>query len=464
MPIGFGPRKLGVLLALLGLGLVAVAMWGLAEDVGWLAQPFYAYVWWGYILVLDGLVARRRGGSLLTTRARVMPLVVVGSVSFWFYFELLNLRFQNWYYVGVFAAPTRLDLVWIGLFGVACFATVFTGLFETYLALAALGLFRRLRWRPRRFPGWVSYAVQGLGALMVVLALGFPFHLAPLVWGSLTFLLDPWNYRRGSRSLLRDLELGDAAIVARLLAAGLACGLVWESLNYLAPQKWIYTVRGFEELKLFEMPLVGFLGFPALALDAFAAFAAASYWLHGNVTWEDPADLPPDAAPPRPRRRALFWRLLPLHVALWASVVVFGQYRSVGSIELELTHLETLPLGAERKLAAHGAYRPRQLLSLLERPGEAERVRAELELEDDAFRALVDETRLLTHKGIGAHHGRLLRRLGITTLEQLAATDPQALYRPLARLRGERSFPALRPEMVRVWVLSARRKVDRNKP
>src|SRR6185295_7005280 len=59
----------------------------------------------------------------------------------------------------------------------------------------------------------------------------------------------------------------------RLLFGGLWAGAVWETLNYWARTKWIYTVPGFEDWKVFEMPLAGFGGFPPLALSAFAFFA-----------------------------------------------------------------------------------------------------------------------------------------------------------------------------------------------
>jgi hypothetical protein len=285
---------------LLGLG---VAFWGLFHDIGFIAQPFYACAWWSTILALDGLTALRRKSSILTSRRELLFPLLVWSVTFWFLFELLNLRFQNWYYVGVFARGRDVDLVKSSIFGIVSFATVFLGIFETFDALGG----RPVAPRPRRLPRWLPYSIQAVGALMVGLAILFPRYLAPLVWGSVTYLLDPVNYRRGARSLLADLEAGSVRTLARLLLAGLFCGLLWESFNFFSPQKWIYTVRGLDELKLFEMPLLGFLGFPALALDAFSFFAFVSYWFHGNRTWENPEDfqkLTPEVSSARLRRDA----------------------------------------------------------------------------------------------------------------------------------------------------------------
>ena len=107
--------------------------------------------------------------------------------------------------------------------------------------------------------------------------------------------------------MLRDIEQGRYATFLRLFAAGLACGLVWETFNYFAPQKWIYTVRGLDEVKLFEMPLLGFLGFPALAFDAVAVHSLISWTFQGNAGWGHS----PTAAtrsPPAARLRPGPWR------------------------------------------------------------------------------------------------------------------------------------------------------------
>jgi hypothetical protein len=434
---------------LLGL---AVAFWGLFHDVGFIAQPFYAFAWWSTILTLDGLTAMRRKSSILTSRRELLFPLLMWSVTFWFFFELLNLRFQNWYYVGVFAAESGVDLVKGSLFGIVSFATVFLGMFETFDALGG----PRIVSGPRKLPEWLPHSIQFIGALMVALALLFPYYLAPLVWGSVTFLLDPVNYRRGARSLLADLQAGSFRTVARLLLAGLFCGLLWESFNYLAPQKWIYTVRGLEELKLFEMPLLGFLGFPALALDAFSFFAFVSHGLHGNRTWENPEDVLQKLQPRKALSVSAFTATLPLHLALWVAVSFFMQFVNVGSVELELRDLRTLSPESVPELERGGIARPLQLLRAIEDPERRERLGPPVV----DLGAIEAEIRLYTLKGIGRDHGELLRRAGIESVEELALAHPDELYRALERERGDGTFPALRREMVRVWVDAARAETE----
>ena len=89
-------------------------------------------------------------------------------------------------------------------------------------------------------------------------------------------------------------------------------------------------------------------------------------------------------------------------------------------------------------------------------------MRTGLGLTDAGLEALYHEAHLLTHKGIGYHHGQLLRRLGYRRVEDLAGADPDVLYVQLEARRQTR-FPGLRLGMVRVWVNVARDS-SRSKP
>jgi len=437
-----------------GLALLAVAFAGRALDLPLVAQSFYVWAWWGWILVLDAFCAWRRGGSLLTTRRRIALPVALSSVSFWFLFEALNLRFQNWYYVGCYALVDALAVLTCAVFVVLAFATVFVGIFETIDALGALGAWRAWRGRERRFSRRTSWVVQGVGAAMAALAVLFPMWLAPLVWGSLSLLVDPWNYRRGRRSLLRDVERGDFGRVARVLAGGLVCGVVWESLNFVSPQKWIYTVRGLEGFKVFEMPLLGFLGFPALALDSVTAFALLSGLLFGGETWEHPDDAGELTAPAADRRRG-FALSLPLQAAVWV-VIAFGVMRvNTGSVEYGIERLMTLPARSLGPLEQLGLTRPRRLLRALE--GErAAAVRAAAGLDEAAAGEVAEEIRLYEFKGIGPWYGPLLRDVGVRRVEDLGRASVEDLHRRLAARAGELGWWVPREDWVRVWVLAAR--------
>jgi len=97
--------------------------------------------------------------------------------------------------------------------------------------------------------------------------------LVPLVWVGWALLLEPLNARAGRPSWLADLARGDASRLAALLASGAVCGVLWEFWNYWALAKWRYVgVPVFPSVRLFEMPLAGYLGFPAFALEVFCMY------------------------------------------------------------------------------------------------------------------------------------------------------------------------------------------------
>ena len=431
--------------------LLTVGVWGLWRDIGWIAQPFYAFAWWGYILIVDGIVALRRGSSLLTTRRHHVLPMLMWSVTFWYFFELLNLRYQNWYYVGVYKS------VLLGfVFAVVCFATVLIGMFETYELLTSFKLFRRWKGKPGKLPVWVSYAVQCVGATMVTLSLVFSTYLAPLVWGSVSFLLDPWNYRRGARSVLKDFENRDYGLVARLLLAGFICGGYWEAMNFFAPQKWIYTVRGLENFKLFEMPLLGFLGFPALVLDGLAVYGMLSFWFLNNETWENPSDLHYQITRREGFPRSAFLWSIPVQLLFCGVVLIGVRHVNIASERLDLEDLPGLPPQALTTLQDLGIQRPIRLVRESSIPSRGEAIRTTLGMDENQFKGLLEEASLYSFKGIGAVHGWLLKQAGVGTVSDLAEQDPEILHRSIAQLADKESLRSPRLDMVRVWVLAAR--------
>jgi predicted flap endonuclease-1-like 5' DNA nuclease len=441
-------------LALGGLCLLTLGIWGLRADVVWVSQAFYAYVWWAWILLLDAFCVWRRSSSLLTTRRHLLGLLATSSVTFWIFFELLNLRFLNWYYIGTFELDGPWTFVTAGLFVGVAFSTVFIGIFEVFDALGAANVLTK-RQESKRLPGWVPGGLQLLGIVMALLAIAFPFYLAPLIWGSLTFILDPWNYERGNRSLLRDFEAGDGRAVARLFLAGLISGLVWESMNYAAPQKWIYTVRGLEDLKLFEMPLLGFLGFPALAFDAVTAFSLTSYLGCGNIGWEHPNDLAAPATPKPGVTMRRYWKTMPLQLVFWVAVTIALMPVSIGSIRLRL---ERVPSAAPHieALAVENIHWPRQLQRALNDSDRRLALQEKLNCTNKQLVAMRNELDLYLFKGIGSRHGELLQLAGISTIEDLAPWTPDGLHDELSRLAKSSGGTIPREDWVRVWVLASR--------
>ena len=54
------------------------------------------------------------------------------------------------------------------------------------------------------------------------------------------------------------------------MIAALVCGFFWEMWNYYSYPKWIYHIPGVGVLHIFEMPLLGYLGYLPFAWELYA--------------------------------------------------------------------------------------------------------------------------------------------------------------------------------------------------
>lgn len=251
-------------------------------------EPFYSWntpiAWTGYILFVDGLVWKGRGRSWLTTAPSEFVFLAALSVPLWVIFEIYNLCcLHNWHYVGL---PESLPVRYIGY--VWAFATISPALFETG---DLVGLLRRSPAdardeyppRPLGRGGWASVLA---GAAMLAIPIVHPSDwLAAPVWLGFIFLLDPINARLGAASIRNDWHAGSSARLVNLLFAGLVCGLIWEFWNYWAGTKWKYTVPVFPDVKIFEMPVAGFGGFPPFAVECFVMYVTLRWVLRRGARY-----------------------------------------------------------------------------------------------------------------------------------------------------------------------------------
>jgi hypothetical protein len=258
----------------------------IVSEAGMLAglQPFASWhtpmAWTGYILFVDGLVWRRRGHSFIRDAPAELAFIACCSVPLWGVFELYNkCCLSNWYYVGL---PDSLPLRYFGY--VWSFATIWPAIFETGELVSALRDRRALHSRADPHPahplgasGRLSVAV-GLTMLLTPIVYPSPYLAAPVFLGFF-FLLDPLNARAADESISGDWREGRRGRLLNLLAAGLICGIIWEFWNYWAATRWVYNVPILPNVRIFEMPILGYGGFPAFALECFAMYIAVRRWL-----------------------------------------------------------------------------------------------------------------------------------------------------------------------------------------
>lgn len=253
------PKHLG-----LGLTLVAVswaANWGLD---GLRTHLLFAPLWVGYALVVDGLCVLRNGSSILTRSPRLYAQLFLLSAPGWWLFEAINARLANWEYT---SRDAFTDLEYF-TFATISFSTVMPAVFGTAELVRGARFVESFERGPRwevTNPKLASYAA--LGVAMVVAMLVWPRWFFPFEWMSLVFLLEPLAHRLGRRSFSRDLERGDWRTWMSLWLGGLICGFFWELWNFWSDPKWIYHVPGVDFGRVFEMPILGYLGYFPFAME-----------------------------------------------------------------------------------------------------------------------------------------------------------------------------------------------------
>lgn len=275
------------------IGLVLIL---LAWPVAWLHLPpisyfTFLYLWLGYIFTLDGLNVLRHGSSLLTRSPLHFALLFVLSAPVWWIFEFLNAFTQNWHYLGGSVYGGYAELI-----ATVHFATVIPAVFETWELLRSFEWVQRAkRARPAIVNRFLEVATFTLGWVSLACLLIGPSVAFGLLWMWLLMVLDPLNAWLGRPSLLRQIKQGDWRNILSLGAAGLLCGFCWEMWNFYSFPKWFYTVPHVGFWKVFEMPLLGYLGYIPFTMELYAIYhflvpVALHRRLTGIASGEEPFD------------------------------------------------------------------------------------------------------------------------------------------------------------------------------
>jgi hypothetical protein len=251
----------------IGLLLIAVFWtlnWGLD---GLRTHVLFFPLWLGYILTVDALVLWRRGTSILTRAPRLFGMLFLCSMPAWWLFEVINEHTQNWQYVGAeqFSSPTYFVLASIA------FSTVMPAVFETAELVRSFEWMNRLPRGGRLRPSsGIAWTFLGIGVAMLVLLIVWPTHFYPFTWGWAFFVTVAVNLWRGKHTLLHYTARGDWRPVVSLALGTLICGFFWELWNVYAYPKWVYDAPGVNFWHIFEMPLIGYIGYLPFGLELHA--------------------------------------------------------------------------------------------------------------------------------------------------------------------------------------------------
>jgi len=434
---------------IIGLGILIVAEIMMFSGVEPFVSWFYCFAWWSYILIADSLVYRIRGNSLLMNRTKEFFLLLPWSVAVWLFFELVNLALKNWYYINI---PGNITMRWIGY--MVAYSTVLPGIFETTELLESLGLYRGLsvpaipESRKWYIPFWI------VGGAFLVLPITLPKYCFPLIWGSFVFLLEPVNHRFTGKSLMREWERGNPSKFLLLLTAGLACGLFWEFWNFWARSKWVYTVPFFDQLKGFEMPFLGFLGFPPFAVECYVIYNFISLFRHKKGWERDQYKLNLEK-----RTKPLAIAASVIGIAIFYPFVFHSiDTKTINSYIARVSDLSLIEPDYQEKLEEMDLHTVDDLFQKIKEPEGRKELGKNLGISDDLISDWAEWCRLILLKGLGVKNFLLLREVGVDDVRTLAWQEPSSLYEKLVRANEADPITSQPIDIakVKVWIRAAK--------
>ncbi len=229
---------------------------------------YFPLIWFGYIFLIDALVYKLKKDSLLIKRQSQFIGLLFLSAVFWWIFELINFRLNNWQYKStgvVFSFGIMIKTL--------AFATVLPAFFETVELIRSFHLFEKRKLQKKhKITKMFIYLMIIIGVICLILPIILPKYFYPLVWLTFFFILDPINYLHKQPSIIGHLKDKKLTIPLSLLLAGIIMGFLWEFWNYYATIKWYYNIPFLGFFKIFEMPILGYLGYFPFAFELYAMY------------------------------------------------------------------------------------------------------------------------------------------------------------------------------------------------
>jgi len=255
--------------------LTAVSWYFAWSHIGPVSEYSFFPLWVGYILFVNGLSEVMAGTSLLRRMRWSFLWLFVISIPMWWFFEYMNTIVQNWHYV--FAHP--ISILHYEIQASIDFSTVVPAVLS--ISILAFQLLKRRSLSTRiAIPGTTLLIAFVSTFILFWLLKLFPSETFPLVWIVPILFLEPLAYALGVRaSLVRQIEQGNLALPLSLGIGTLITGFWWECWNFYSLPKWIYTIPYVGFWKVFEMPILGYLGYPFFGLIVFSYAALILHFI-----------------------------------------------------------------------------------------------------------------------------------------------------------------------------------------
>ncbi len=226
-------------------------------------------LWLAYIVAANACCYSQSGNCPLLKRPVFFLLLFPVSSVFWWYFEYLNQFVHNWYYTGVDYGPLAYS-IHAGI----SFSTVLPAVYTTRTWISGLKWFKQ-RFYPlpslptlnARFFAWAMLCLACAGLTGISLR---PDLLFSLIWVAPLIILTSLQYLAGQNNIFSKIAEGDWRPVVSAALAALVCGFFWEMWNYYSLAKWTYSIPYVYRFKIFEMPVLGYMGYLPFGLECIA--------------------------------------------------------------------------------------------------------------------------------------------------------------------------------------------------
>lgn len=250
------------------------ACWALLWSVSSYWSPlFFTGLWIGAALLV---YAAGPGGHPGWRRHTTLALA---SVPVWWWFEAVNARVDNWEYL----LTHPYNDVEYAVFASVAFSTVVPALDATSRLLVGRLSLGRMSGPDSGPAATLANGLPRVEAATGLVATGLVFALPdmffPLVWVGPFLLLDAAVGFVGGQSLVAQATAGRWRTLVAIALAGLFCGALWELWNFWAAPKWVYDIPYLGYAKIFEMPILGYLGYVPFAWSIYQLIRLADLGL-----------------------------------------------------------------------------------------------------------------------------------------------------------------------------------------
>lgn len=284
---------------------LGVIMWGVPLILLWTHRPWPHLGWllkfsdiplfWGFILILDGYAYKRGGHSMMSTNPRELIGIGVASVSGWMVFDFLNFFIHmNWYYPFGNNLDGREFLLY-ALIGSSGFLPM---AFEWYYLLRTFeGIRNRFsngpKWNPKL---WVKILVLVLSYVMLFFMGVNPNTFFYFVWLGPVIILTYMLEFVGIWTPFRPIIQGNWSYFLIFALTFLFQGIILEFENYVSaarnaagvpilcqsPAFWMYHLPYVHRYCVFEMPLLGYLGYLPFSVYCWLWWIMVAFLLNIN--------------------------------------------------------------------------------------------------------------------------------------------------------------------------------------